>query len=85
MKIFSFLKFFWLITFLGFSINQVYGTHVPGGNISYECIGNNTYVITLTVFEDCGTAFYSNGPETIDISNSCGLSFSSSIDLPKFL
>ena len=85
MKIFNFLKFFWLLTFLGFSFNQLYATHVPGGNISYECIGPNTYVITLTVFEDCGTAFYSNGPETIDISNSCGLSFSSSIDLPNVI
>ena len=83
MKIFNFLKFFWLLTFLGFSFNQVYASHVPGGNISYECIGPNTYVITLTVFEDCGASFsYSNASEPIDIFNSCSLSFPLSFDLP---
>lgn len=48
------------------------GSHVPGGNITYECVGPNTYVVTLTLFEDCGTAFESNGPENITISNDCG-------------
>ena len=32
---------------------EVMATHVPGGNITYECLGGNNYIITLTVFEDC--------------------------------
>ena len=60
-------------------------SHVPGGNITYQNIGPNTFVITLTLFEDCGTAFTSNLPETIDITNNCGLSFSSTISLPNII
>ena len=55
---------------------------MPGGNISYECLGNNQYVITLTLFEDCGTAFISNGPESISITNSCGINFPTTYQLP---
>ena len=65
-----------------FSSYSLFASHVPGGNISYECIGPNTYVVTLTVLEDCGTAFISNAPESINVSNSCGLTFPTSISLP---
>ena len=59
-----------------------FATHVPGGNISYECIGPNTYVVTLTVLEDCGTAFIGNVPQPISVNNSCGLTFGTNISLP---
>ena len=58
-------------------------SHVPGGNISYENVGPNTFVITLTVFEDCGTAFISNASEPISVSNDCGIPFQSTIQLPN--
>ena len=45
-------------------------------------LGNNQYVITLTLFEDCGTAFISNGPESISITNSCGINFPTTYQLP---
>ena len=61
----------------------VSASHVPGGNITYQCVGPNTYVVTLTLFEDCGTAFETNGPEPISISNDCGYSFGPSISLPN--
>lgn len=48
-------------------------SHVPGGNIAYECVGPNQYLVTLTLFEDCGTAFETNANELIQISNDCGL------------
>ena len=62
-----------------------FATHVPGGNISYECIGPNTYVISLTVLEDCGTAFIGNTPESISVTNSCGFTFATNISLPIVL
>ncbi len=30
-------------------------THIVGGEITYKCLGNNQYEITLTVFRDCYT------------------------------
>jgi gliding motility-associated-like protein len=35
----------------------VLGSHVPGGNITYTCTGNNQYFVKLTLFEDCSTGF----------------------------
>ena len=75
-----------LVTLFFFAlIIGVDASHVPGGNISYENVGPNTFVITLTVFEDCGTAFYSNLPESIDVSNDCGIPFPSTIQLPNII
>ena len=65
-------KFFLAIVLFWAFIFNVYASHVPGGNITYQCIGPNTYVVTLTLFEDCGTAFETNGPEPITITNDCG-------------
>ena len=55
---------------------SINASHVPGGNISYKCISPNTYEITLTVYEDCATAFISSSAESINISNSCRIPFS---------
>ena len=62
-----------IITFL-FILQStlIYSSHVPGLNLSYQCIGPNTYIITLTLFEDCGTSFITNSPETINITDDCG-------------
>lgn len=55
-----------------FSLNA-FASHVPGGQITYECVGPNQFKIILTLFEDCGTAFTGTTPETITISNDCGI------------
>ena len=34
----------------------VKGDHLIGGEISYECVGDNTYVITLEIYRDCNSA-----------------------------
>ena len=67
------------------NILKINASHVPGGNISYECIAPNLYEITLTVFEDCGTAFIGQNSESISITNSCGIPFSNNINLPIFI
>ena len=60
-----------------------FASHVPGGNITYECIGNNQYLVTLTLYEDCGSAFEANGPEPISVTNDCGLANPVSPQLPN--
>lgn len=32
---------------------SLHATHIVGGEITYRCLGNDTYVITLTVYRDC--------------------------------
>lgn len=51
-----------------------WASHVPGGNITYECVGPNQYLITLTIYEDQSTGFITpGGTEIITITNDCGL------------
>lgn len=64
-------KIYFLLLFV-FNLSYSWASHVPGGNITYQNVGNNQFVVTLTMYEDCGTAFESNGPKSITISNDCG-------------
>ncbi len=41
-----------LIMFAAFSIKS-FATHIVGGEIYYDCLGNNNYKITLKIYRDC--------------------------------
>ncbi len=53
--------------------STAFAGHLPGGNITYECVGAGQYEVTLTLFRDCG------GNELIDqalkFASDCGTSF----------
>ncbi|HNA75210.1 MAG: PKD domain-containing protein [Saprospiraceae bacterium] len=42
---------------------QAHATHIVGGEVTYTCLGNNKYRITLTVYRDC---FYADPNVTFD-------------------
>jgi gliding motility-associated-like protein len=52
---------------------RVQASHIVGGEIYYECIGNNNYLVTLKVYRDCynGQAPFDN-PANIFIYNGGG-------------
>ncbi len=55
MKIYTFIRLFGLIVCLSWMVNiQVYATHIVGGEIYYEHVSGNDYLITLKVYRDCG-------------------------------
>ncbi len=56
MKAFLKLRYtsFIILLFLVFASN-VKATHIVGGEITYRCLGNSNYEITLRVFRDCDT------------------------------
>jgi gliding motility-associated-like protein len=77
MKIFLNYMFFTMLFVTSSMIS--FASHVPGGNITYECLGNNQYKIILTMYEDCGSAFigdFGSLDEDIDINSDCGHSLS---------
>ncbi len=57
------------LTFSLLWIFQVsYAAHIVGGEITYECMGNGSYIFTLTVYRDCasgGADFDSFGQSNI--------------------
>ena len=62
-----------------------FASHVTGGNVSYECIGPNQFLITLTIYEDCATAFTSSTNQTVSISNDCGITGLTSVSLTNII
>jgi gliding motility-associated-like protein len=40
--------------FFSSSLLSLNATHLVGGDITYTCLGNNAYEVTLTVYRDCG-------------------------------
>jgi gliding motility-associated-like protein len=46
-------KIFLLFLFVGITQFSVSATHIVGGEMTYRCLGNNQYEITLYVYRDC--------------------------------
>ena len=42
------------VILLCLSLQSLQATHLVGGEITYECLGNNEYLVTLIIFRDCG-------------------------------
>jgi hypothetical protein len=54
-------RLLFLFAFL-FSFINAQATHMMGGDMSYQCLGNGKYKITAKIYRDCrGIAF--NGPD----------------------
>ncbi|UTW66085.1 T9SS type A sorting domain-containing protein [bacterium SCSIO 12643] len=58
-----------LVAILG--TNRAKATHMEGGYFEYECLGNDSFLVTLKIFRECTGMSY---PTTVDINftNSCG-------------
>lgn len=65
-------KIYIVLSLLGilFFSYSAYATHMRGGEITWRCVGTNTYLIQLVVYEDCNTYVIGNSPLSIN----CGLS-----------
>jgi len=60
---------------LSFLASDVSATHIVGGDMTYECLGNEKYLITLTVRRDCdlGSPFAPfDNPASIGFFDSSG-------------
>ncbi|MCB9196538.1 MAG: gliding motility-associated C-terminal domain-containing protein [Flavobacteriales bacterium] len=75
------MRFLYTILIILLISMNVHASHIPGGNITYTCLGNDQYLLTLTLFEDCGTAFETPGNKQINILNDCGISGLTQVDL----
>lgn len=63
---------FLLILLFG-TFSEVRGTHAMGSDLTYRCLGGNTYEITLTIYRDCvGSALTPTQNITVS-SASCGV------------
>lgn len=64
-------KIFIILFVLLFGANS-YASHIPGGNLTYQCTGNpNEYLVTMTLFVSCPSTL--GNQYTVTASNTCGL------------
>ena len=79
------MRLFLLLLLSLFGLSS-FASHIVGGIIHYECVGNNTYNITLYVYRDCnpGNSQFYNSPtigiyENSTLVESLTMSFSDAI------
>jgi large repetitive protein len=70
----SIYKFFVLIgATIICSFNVAKATHVAGADITYENVGVDSFLVTVSIFEDCGGAATVGNTITVNFTNGCGL------------
>jgi len=71
-----------LTVVMAFAVADSRANHVLGGNIAYDCLGGNSYEITLTVYKDCFGATNAPALESVFFfPQGCGLPFSANLQL----
>lgn len=63
------------------SASQISATHLMGGNITYECVGNNTYEFTVELYRDCNGINLGNTVDLNLTSASCGQNINITLEL----
>lgn len=61
-----------LLVVAGFSNQEAKASHVAGVDVSYQCVGQDSFLVTVNVFRDCSGIGWSATSITLNITNSCG-------------
>jgi hypothetical protein len=83
MKLFLYKKQLLLILILsGIGLSQVMATHLIGGEISHEYIGNHNYVVEIKLYRDCSGIPMQNNYATLNVRRTNNHTNHFSVDLP---
>lgn len=69
------VKNFIVLLFLMFFTLKNFATHIVGGEIYYDCLGNNNYKITLKIYRDCNSSTSFDHPAVIGVYDATGILF----------
>lgn len=62
-----------ILLFFGMATTMLRATHIVGGEMTYRCLGNNRYEISVTVFRDCDTGVpWFDNPASVGVFDSSG-------------
>ena len=62
-----------LVLLLFFTLKPAAAEHLPGGSLTYTCLGGNYFEVKLSLMRECsGSAMI---PQSLNFSNSCGVVF----------
>ncbi|MCC6838395.1 MAG: gliding motility-associated C-terminal domain-containing protein, partial [Bacteroidia bacterium] len=65
------IQFLFVVLFIGILSKSTYASHIAGGEITYNCLGNNQYEINLNLFVDCA-GFNPGASQTVSFTSTCG-------------
>jgi len=63
-----------LVSTFGFQ-KKATATHVAGVDITYQCLGNDSFLVTVNVFRDCSGATWTAQSINVNFSSTCGQNF----------
>lgn len=66
----NFYKIFIVVCFLQINVQKIYASHSMGADLTYRCLGGNTYELTLSFYRDC-KGIYPSDSAQIFLSSSC--------------
>ncbi len=72
----------WLAAVLLFSSTSLssFGSHISGGDFAYECLGNDSFLITLNLFRDCSGITMGN-TQFVNFTSTCGGNTNATLNL----
>ena len=65
------IQFLFILVFISALSKSTYASHIAGGEITYNCLGNNQYEISLNLFVDCA-GFNPGASQTVSFTSTCG-------------
>ncbi len=60
-----------ILTIFFFAPSKTYATHIMGGNITYSCVGTDSFLIRLSLYRDC-KGITMSASQTIQLNSPCG-------------
>jgi len=76
-------KLITLIFIVLFSVTfnkKVEASHVAGVDVTYQCLGNDSFLITVNVFRDCSGVGWSAPSITVQLTSTCGQTFNATLN-----
>ncbi len=74
-------RLFLCVAFSFFLCSFSTASHIAGGNITYECLGNDQYRVIMELFRDCGGNVDAGNIKEIAISSDCGMNKTTTLEL----
>ena len=68
-----------LISTFGFQ-KKATASHVAGVDITYQCLGNDSFLITVNIFRDCSGVGWSAPSINIQLTSTCGQTFNATLN-----
>lgn len=74
------LLLFLFLGIFGFFSPKAEASHVAGVDISYQCLGNDSFLITVNIFRDCSGVGWSAPSINISLTSTCGQTINATLN-----